>query len=600
MGRALDTRATVAGTHAADHRDWYDPAPDDTPHQPRARAPQPPAGGQLRACHRRQPRRRVPAHDRGAGAPPRASASACTTRGRCWSGCAASGPRPWSGWRRSTSAARWRSWAAAGASRCSRRCRNATASASCDAWPASLPRRSASDHAAHGSRSGSGSRTCPPRSTTRAMPGPSSTTRTSGSAGIADDAMWGPYSTDDQGRRINVFGTEQGLRYRIPFGTVESVIEHLRTNATEDGERLGVMGDDGEKFGAWPTTWDHCWGPGERVGGPVLRCPRREPRLADDHHAVRVAGAPAAGRAHLPAHGLVRRDGRVVAATRRGPALLGGAPRGHRRGAAGGALDARRLLAQLPGQVPRDQRPPQADAPDIRRGRGTPRGPGARRGDRPPVPGPVQRLLLARRVRGHLPLAHAARDPRAPHRRPGHRRPAGPRAGAARRRHPLARCGPRRHRRSWSSPAPASRSCIKPSEGAGIGTWDIRASRHALASVLRRRPEAYHAKLVEFEAGGGGHAGARAMRAASIHDIVKVREPGLAARLHYDRYERRSGLVHILGAGRHGRGVRGRRGPRAGRLRRWPALRGRRRRPTEVRLERASGLRRDRRRASCR
>ncbi|MCY7418727.1 MAG: alpha-amylase, partial [Chloroflexi bacterium] len=79
-------------------------------------------------------------------------------------------------------------------------------------------------------------------------------------AAIADDAMWGPYSTEDQGRRVSVFGTEQGLRYRIPFGTVEDVIDHLRVNATEDGKRIGVMGDDGEKFGAWPTTWDHCWG----------------------------------------------------------------------------------------------------------------------------------------------------------------------------------------------------------------------------------------------------------------------------------------------------------------------------------------------------
>src|SRR5262249_25923248 len=36
--------------------------------------------------------------------------------------------------------------------------------------------------------------------------------------------------------------------------------------------------------------------------------------------------------------------------------------------------------------------------------------------------------------------------------------------------------------------------------------------------------------------------------AASIHDIVRVREPGLAARLHYDPFERRSGLVHIVAA----------------------------------------------------
>ena len=64
--------------------------------------------------------------------------------------------------------------------------------------------------------------------------------------------------------------------------------------------------------------------------------------------------------------------------------------------------------------------------------------------------------------------------------------------------------------------------------------------------MLRRRPEAYHAKLVAFESGGSSAAATGADSAASIHDIVKVREPGLAARLHYDHHERRSGLVHIL------------------------------------------------------
>ena len=36
---------------------------------------------------------------------------------------------------------------------------------------------------------------------------------------------------------------------------------------------------------------------------------------------------------------------------------------------------------------------------------------------------------------------------------------------------------------------------------------------------------------------------------ATIHDVVRSREPGLAARLRYDAYERRSGLVHLLAPG---------------------------------------------------
>ncbi|HEY3524034.1 MAG TPA: alpha-amylase/4-alpha-glucanotransferase domain-containing protein, partial [Candidatus Limnocylindrales bacterium] len=79
-------------------------------------------------------------------------------------------------------------------------------------------------------------------------------------ASIQEDALWGAYTTEDQGRLLTLFGTERGLRYGIPFRPVEDVIAHLRTNATEDGRRIGVMGDDGEKFGAWPTTWELCWG----------------------------------------------------------------------------------------------------------------------------------------------------------------------------------------------------------------------------------------------------------------------------------------------------------------------------------------------------
>jgi alpha-amylase len=91
---------------------------------------------------------------------------------------------------------------------------------------------------------------------------------------------------------------------------------------------------------------------------------------------------------------------------------------------------------------------------------------------------------------------------------------------------------------------------VKPSEGAGIGGWDIRAARHALAAALRRRPEAYHATLRAHAASEG--AGAADADAAddggvtSIHDIVMVKEEGLADRLHYDDHERRSGLVRFL------------------------------------------------------
>jgi len=74
-----------------------------------------------------------------------------------------------------------------------------------------------------------------------------------------EDRMWGTFTTDDQGKLLTIFGTERGLRYRIPWKPVPDLIDYLRDNATEQGDRVGIMGDDGEKFGAWPGTYELCW-----------------------------------------------------------------------------------------------------------------------------------------------------------------------------------------------------------------------------------------------------------------------------------------------------------------------------------------------------
>jgi alpha-amylase len=100
-------------------------------------------------------------------------------------------------------------------------------------------------------------------------------------------------------------------------------------------------------------------------------------------------------------------------------------------------------------------------------------------------------------------------------------------------------------------------------EGAGIGEWDLRAPRHALTAVMRRRPEASHLRLLAAEraasdveeadeaealAEGGEEAGedGDGSTVATIHDLALAKEEGLAAHLAYDRHERRSALVHFL------------------------------------------------------
>ncbi len=79
-------------------------------------------------------------------------------------------------------------------------------------------------------------------------------------AGLTDDDLFGPYITEEQGYTLTVFGNVMYLRYAIPWHPLEEVMDWLRAQAQAHPGGVAVMGDDGEKFGLWPGTWDLCWG----------------------------------------------------------------------------------------------------------------------------------------------------------------------------------------------------------------------------------------------------------------------------------------------------------------------------------------------------
>ncbi len=78
-------------------------------------------------------------------------------------------------------------------------------------------------------------------------------------AGVADSELAGYYLTEDEGRVLTVFPGSEQLRYLIPFGTPEKIIEYFAEVAGEQPNSLLVFGDDGEKFGTWPETNQHCY-----------------------------------------------------------------------------------------------------------------------------------------------------------------------------------------------------------------------------------------------------------------------------------------------------------------------------------------------------
>jgi 4-alpha-glucanotransferase len=371
-------------------------------------------------------------------------------------------------------------------------------------------------------------------------------------AAIPEAALWGPYTTDDQGKVLTVFGTEQGLRYRVPFAEVDDVIGYLRDHATDRGERVGTMGDDGEKFGGWPTTYEYCWGPTGWVERFFTALHAEREWLSTvtpsgwlaDHGPVGRVYIPTGSYAEMGEWALPADEGVAFAAA------VDDAVSHHRpearwlRGAIWRnfqvkyrevndlhkqMLRASDLVESMPPGEARDAARDLLFAgqsndcywhglfggiylPDLRVA--------ALRG-----------LILAEDV--------ALRSPGS----------AGVESGTL---VDLDLDG-----------APEALLVgdgqivgVKVDQGGGIGRWDLRAAGFPLAAVMRRRPEAYHETLRAHErTQGATPAGTAALGSdpvddaghpASIHEIVTTKQTGLSDLLHYDGYERRSGLVRVL------------------------------------------------------
>jgi alpha-amylase len=76
--------------------------------------------------------------------------------------------------------------------------------------------------------------------------------------GLTPDELYTPFLTEEQGYRLTLLATGTKMRYLIPWRDVEEVLAYFRETASEQ-PRLVLMGDDGEKFGGWPGTYRLCW-----------------------------------------------------------------------------------------------------------------------------------------------------------------------------------------------------------------------------------------------------------------------------------------------------------------------------------------------------
>ncbi len=75
-------------------------------------------------------------------------------------------------------------------------------------------------------------------------------------AGLRPSQIWGPYITEREGKSLVVFPIDKKLRYLIPFADPAKTVEHIRKNAKEHPGFVSCYGDDTEKFGMWPETYE--------------------------------------------------------------------------------------------------------------------------------------------------------------------------------------------------------------------------------------------------------------------------------------------------------------------------------------------------------
>src|SRR5207237_1519801 len=78
-------------------------------------------------------------------------------------------------------------------------------------------------------------------------------------AGFEPEELYGAYIAEDRGKTVWLYPGQKALRYLIPFGKVRDVIAYLRDAASVHPGGVAAMGDDMEKFGAWPGTHEHCY-----------------------------------------------------------------------------------------------------------------------------------------------------------------------------------------------------------------------------------------------------------------------------------------------------------------------------------------------------
>jgi 4-alpha-glucanotransferase len=118
-------------------------------------------------------------------------------------------------------------------------------------------------------------------------------------AGFELDQLYGYALAEDLGHTVKVIPGLKVLRYLIPFREVSETRDFLQDAASKHPGAFAAMGDDLEKFGVWPGTYEHCYTNGwlERF---FLMLEQSADWLTIPTPSDAVSSRPPFGRAELP------------------------------------------------------------------------------------------------------------------------------------------------------------------------------------------------------------------------------------------------------------------------------------------------------------
>lgn len=103
----------------------------------------------------------------------------------------------------------------------------------------------------------------------------------------------GFYTTEEDGRQLDLFPISEALRYRVPFAPAQEVVGYMESLADESGQAAAVYFDDIEKFGIWPETYEWVYERGwlkDFIEGVLASNVIKPMRYCDYHQQARTRG----------------------------------------------------------------------------------------------------------------------------------------------------------------------------------------------------------------------------------------------------------------------------------------------------------------------